>query len=251
MGNTLVVDAGNSSLKWALAHGLELDGQARRPYREATLSEILDSGWSELAKPERVMVASVAGDAAQETLRSWVAARWDEDAEFVVPGHASHGVINAYMSPERLGADRWAALIAAYRRFGGPCCIVDCGTAVTIDAVSASGEHLGGLILPGITMMRRALVENTQQIGPVSRGQVSLLARNTEDAVTAGTLYTVVAAVDRIVADVAAELGGPVVRVATGGDAQMLLPLLTEGWRHEPDLVLHGLAFLAEERDPQ
>ena len=83
-------------------------------------------------------------------------------------------------------------------------------------------------------------------IGPVARGNVSLLARNTEDGVTAGTLYTVVAAVDRIVADVAIELGSAVARIVTGGDAETLLPLLADRWQHEPALVLQGLALLAE-----
>lgn len=251
MGNILLVDAGNSRLKWALAEGPALGELGRVPYQSATLAETLDSDWSHLERPSRVMVASVAGDVAQETLRNWVTSHWEEEAEFLTPCRASHGVTNAYMTPERLGADRWAALIAAYHLHGGPCCIVDCGTAITVDAVSGTGEHLGGLILPGLAMMRHALVENTQQIGPVDRGNVSLLARNTEDGVTAGTLYTVVAAVDRIVADVAAELGSHVTRIATGGDAEALLPLLPDDWQHEPDLVLQGLAFLAQRRDPQ
>ena len=249
MGNILLVDVGNSRLKWAFAEGKELDGRGSAEYQLPALADTLDGDWSDLARPERVMVASVAGDVAQDTLRSWVESHWDAESEFLVPCRTSHGVTNAYKTPERLGADRWAALIAAYHRHGGPCCIVDCGTAITIDALSGTGEHLGGLILPGLTMMRQALVENTRQIGPVARGNVSLLARNTEDGVTAGTLYTAVAAIDRIVADVAAELGSRVSRIATGGDAEVLLPLLTGSWQHEPELVLQGLVFLAQQRD--
>ena len=246
MNNVLLVDVGNSRLKWALAEGPELNGHGCAQYQVATLAETLDSDWSHLARPGRVMVASVGGGGARDTLGTWVASRWEKAPEFLVPCRESCGVTSAYKSPERLGADRWAALIAGYNRHGGPCCIVDCGTAVTIDAVSESGEHLGGLILPGLSMMRHALVENTQEIGPVARGNVSLLARNTEDGVTAGTLYTVVAAVDRIVADVAIELGSAVARIVTGGDAETLLPLLADRWQHEPALVLQGLALLAE-----
>ena len=245
MENVLVVDVGNSRLKWALAEGAELNGHGCAQYKLATLAETLDSDWSHLARPGRVVVASVGGDVVQDALGTWVASRWEAPTEFVVPCRASRGVTNAYRSPERLGADRWAALIAGYNLHGGPCCIVDCGTAVTIDAVSQTGEHLGGLILPGLAMMRRALVENTQEIGPVARGNVSLLARNTEDGVVAGTLYTAVAAIDRIVADVAVELGSAVARILTGGDADTLLPLLTDDWQREPDLVLQGLALLA------
>ena len=168
-----------------------------------------------------------------------------------MPRRSSYGVSNAYTSPERLGADRWATLVAAHHLYPGPSCVVDCGTAVTIDAVAGTGEHLGGLILPGLTMMRQALVENTQGIGRVATGDVSLLARNTDDGVTAGTLYALVAALDRIVADVAAELDGEVALLLTGGDAGMLLPLLQDSWQHEPDLVLQGLAVIAGEEQPQ
>jgi type III pantothenate kinase len=103
------------------------------------------------------------------------------------------------------------------------------------------------LILPGLALMRRSLLEGTAGVRPVGDADVSLLARNTAGAVAAGTLYAVVATVDRIGADLAAELGGRVEALLTGGDAPLLLPLLGRRWRHEPDLVLRGLAVLANE----
>ncbi len=246
MGGIFLVDVGNSRLKWARSSGADLTGQGNVRYGPKGIKKLLDAEWSKLPKPKRVLLASVASERVNETLRDWFVSRWSTTVEFAVPSRTSHGVSNAYTSPERLGADRWVTLIATHHRHRGPSCIVDCGTAVTVDAVAENGEHLGGLILPGLAMMRHALAENTQGIGQVVSGNVSLLARNTEDGVTAGTLYALVAAIDRIVSDVAAALGGEVSLILTGGDARTLLPLLHEHWLHEPDLVLQGLAILAE-----
>ncbi len=251
MEGILLVDAGNSRLKWAHALAMGLAGSSSASYWPDGLKQVLDGEWSKVARPERILVASVAGESVNQTLREWVAAKWEAPVAFLIPCRSSHGVSNAYTIPQRLGADRWATLIAAHHRHRGPSCVVDCGTAVTIDAVADTGEHLGGLILPGLSMMREALQENTQGIGRVVSGDVSLLARNTADGVTAGTLYTLVAAIDRIVADVAAELDGKASFILTGGDARTLLPLLHDKWQYEPDLVLLGLAVIAGEGQPQ
>ena len=243
----LVLDIGNSRIKWACTLGDALTERACVPYEASDLAQVLDAQWKHLEPPGGVLAASVRGRAVGDTLRTWVAQHWGQEVDFVAAEAMAHGVRNAYSEPGRLGADRWAALIAAHRLHGEhPACIVDCGTAVTIDALSESGEHMGGLILPGLTMMRRALVERTDGIGEVASGDVSLLARSTEDGVTAGTLYTLVAAIDRIAGDVTAELGVETVRILTGGDAEIMLPLLEGPWQYEPDLVLRGLAAMAQ-----
>ena len=139
-----------------------------------------------------------------------------------------------------------AALIGARSLSAEAACVVDCGTAVTADALSAHGEHLGGLILPGLVLMRHSLLAGTADVRPSGAADVALLARNTAGAVLAGTLYALVAAVDRIAADVSAEIDGKVELFLTGGDAALLLPLLGRRWRHEPELVLRGLAVLAD-----
>jgi type III pantothenate kinase len=243
----LVVDLGNSRMKWACAQGDALTERACVPYEAGDLPQVLNAQWKHLGPPAGVFVANVRGRAVGDTLRAWVAERWGQQVDFVAAVPMAHGVHNAYMDPARLGADRWVALIAVHRLYGEhPACIVDCGTAVTIDALSESGEHMGGLILPGLTMMRRALVERTDGIGEVASGRISLLARSTQDGVTAGTLYTLVAAIDRIAGDVTAELGIETMRIMTGGDAEIVLPLLEGPWKYEPDLVLRGLAAMAQ-----
>ena len=159
------------------------------------------------------------------------------------------GVTNAYQAPERLGTDRWANLIAAHAYYPGPAVIIDCGTAITIDALDAAGKHLGGLIVPGMDLMSAALVGNAAGIElkePESQS-VSLLGSSTESAVAGGVLYTAVALVDRVCQDLRAELGHATKMLLTGGDAGRILPLLGNRPRHDANLVLKGLSVFAEE----
>src|SRR3569832_603245 len=129
-------------------------------------------------------------------------------------------------------------------------CIVDAGTAITLDDLSTDGHHLGGLIMPGIELMRRSLLERSEGIRAATaspeRGDITLLARDTQSGVDGGTLYAAVAAIDRVMQDVGTELGETLTRVITGGDAERLLTLLHGQYHHVPDLVLHGLAIIAE-----
>lgn len=243
---TLVVDSGNTRLKWARANGSELTERGDAIYPRTGVTQVLDEGWSSLARPCRVLVCNVAGSAMAEALSSWAARHWRCPVAFVAARRAGWGVTNAYQDPASLGADRWAALIAAHRKFAPPVCIVDCGTAVTIDVLAAGGQHLGGLILPGLTLMRRALSRHTDAIPEVSRGNLSLLARNTNDGVAAGTFYATVALVDRVIADAQAALEAVVTCVVCGGDATLFASHLAGSATCEPDLVLLGTAVMAE-----
>lgn len=242
----LLLDIGNSRVKWGTLDQDELLPGGTAVHAGTDLPAILDDAWSKLARPERALTCNVAGAECAQRLTDWMRSAWDMAPEFILPQHKACGVINAYVEPQRLGADRWAALLAVHAHIPGAACIVDCGSAVTIDALAANGEHLGGLILPGLNMMRRALIKDTHIPDTAGGGQVSLLARDTGNAVNGGVLYALVAAIDRITADVARELRGPTTRVISGGDAERVLPLLAGPYRHEPHLVLRGLALLAQ-----
>jgi len=248
----LLIDIGNSRIKWAtLVRGkLHPGGDAPCPADENAIAACAAQLWEDVKKPKVVVVSNVAGPAFAAKLSEWIEAYWEVLPLFVTAEQAAFGVSNAYTVPERLGPDRWAALIAAHRRNEGAACIVDAGTAVTIDVIAADGAHQGGLIIPGLDMMRRALLERTQAIQPntaePARGGSALLARDTRDGVDGGTLYTLVAVIDRVVADIGAELGGQPTRLITGGNAAALLPLLAGDYHHVPELVLEGLAVIAE-----
>ena len=141
-------------------------------------------------------------------------------------------------------------MIAAYHHYGGPVCIVDCGTAITVDVVDAAGQHQGGLIAPGANVLKKSLLEGTADIRMTSAddGQrLTLLASGTQAAVNNGAYYMCSAMIDRVIADIVARFGENTVLVMTGGDAGNLLSLT--GWQlqSDPDLVLRGVAILAGE----
>jgi type III pantothenate kinase len=158
---------------------------------------------------------------------------------------AACGVQNGYESPQQLGVDRWMALIASWDRFHSAACIVDCGTAVTLDALSHDGRHLGGLIAPGLRLMQKALSSGAQALKDIPGGRVRLLANNTEDAIAAGTFFALTALIDSFVDKVQAELSTPALTILTGGDAPAVLPRLSTHAILEPDLILCGLAVVA------
>ncbi len=260
----LLVDLGNTRLKWMLIDPgwLLIDpGWAEAQKRNlhtggallhgAPLARQLDDAWSKLAAPQRVVVACVAGAEAQQGLQTWVQCHWPAaQLHFVAATAAQLGVKNSYYEPARLGSDRWAALIGARQRVTGPVCVVDCGTALTLDALDAAGEFVGGVILPGIELARRALRARAPGIAATDGDDSSCFAHSTADGVAAGTLYGAVGAVERIVTEFGARLGKDMRVLLTGGDAPRLRPYLPARLAYDveevPDLVLQGLARIAE-----
>ncbi len=256
----LLIDAGNSRIKWAcLVGGVLQAGEPIAHSGEAGDVQALSLAWAPLPRPGRIIAVNVLGAGFAELLTGWAEDTWGLDVEFVVSQRTACGVVNAYREPERLGADRWVALIAAHHACDGPVCVIDCGTALTIDVLAPDGEHLGGLIIPGLALMRRSLIERTAGIRPgVDAGpgfragsgrdaDAPLFARDTTGGVIGGTRYAIAASIDRITADVQAAMDGGVRCLLTGGDAETVLPLLTGSYDHVPELVLDGLVVLAGE----
>jgi type III pantothenate kinase len=243
----LLVDIGNTALKWATCEGGAVQFGGRASWRMQDAGLVTPQEWETIPTPRRVLVAGVAGADTDHALAQWCEHHWDLQPEFVVSRRQAGGVENAYVDPERLGVDRWAALLAVRHALPGAACIVDCGSAITIDVLAADGQHLGGLIVPGLALMVKALEDNTRiRLDGDGEPDIRLLARDTAGAVSGGALYAAVAFIDRVVSDTTAALGVEPARVITGGDAPRLLPLLSGRYHHLPDLVLHGLAVIAE-----
>jgi type III pantothenate kinase len=146
-----------------------------------------------------------------------------------------------------MGVDRWVAMLGANARQLTPCCVVDSGTAITIDALAATGQHQGGVIFPGQHLMRRSLYGNTRQIPPAEQGQGMVFGTSTQDCVWGGTLYAAASTIDGICQRMETQLTGKVQRVLTGGDAERLLPYLQGYYRLEKDLLFYGLLVAAGE----
>jgi len=244
----LLLDVGNTAVKWACESSGRLGVAGQFVYRAGNIGILAEAAWAGLQPAEKVLIASVAGDDVQTALLAWFQDHWQVQPVFLRSTASACGVTNAYTDPETLGIDRWAAIVAAHQRYPGAVCVVDCGTAVTLDLVTADGEHRGGLILPGVDMLQQMLLQNTAQVRLAEKQPAATpLADSTAAAVYGGAVYLLVAAIDRSVADMRAEQGGSIEVVITGGDAGRILPLLQGTAQHLPDLVLQGIVMLAGE----
>lgn len=241
----LLLDLGNTRLKWALQ--AQADGWLARgavDWQE-DIATALASAWAGLPRPEQVIAASVV-DVAREAQVATVAERlfactptW-----LRTPAHAC-GVRNAYAEPQRLGVDRFLAMVAAHADGHAPCVLAGVGTALTLDALAADGRHLGGLIAPGPRLMQQSLLDATARVRPERPGEIVELADNTADAVASGCWQAAAALVERFATRSAARFGTAPALILGGGDATPLLPLLSLPAKLSQDGVLRGLAVWA------
>ena len=244
----LLLDVGNSVVKWACFTEGRPVRSGHFVHRAGNVGALADAAWSGLAPADKVLIANVAGMDMETALAAWFQEHWQVQPVFLRATARACGVTNAYRVPETLGIDRWAAVIAAHHGYPGAVCVVDCGTAITLDMVTADGEHRGGLILPGIELIQQMLSQNTAQLRLSGKQPAATpLADTTAAGIYGGAIYMVVAAIERSVADARAALGTGIDIVLTGGDAGRVLPLLQGKAHHAADLVLRGIAMLAGE----
>lgn len=246
----LLLDIGNSRVKWALSsESQKLSNVGRAHHPTSGIESFAQQHWGGWERPSGVMISCVGSLKIIDQITLWLKKTWGIVPQILISPPQGWGVTNAYTEPSKLGSDRWAGLVAARQRTKRPCFVADCGTAVTLDVLTAEGEHQGGFIVPGLTLMRDSLTKRTARVRPTQAVSVnrnsSLLARDTFGAMHGGTLYALIALLDRVVADVELELGESVQRIITGGDGPTLLPLLSGHYDHVPDLVLEGLAVMA------
>jgi type III pantothenate kinase len=252
---TVLVDIGNTRIKWATLADGGLVRHGSAVHRDA-LDESVAKLAAELPPRPRIIASNVAGAPLAERLAALVATRPGATLELVATSAERFGVRCGYAEPSRLGIDRWVAVLAAYHAARGAACAIDAGTAVTFDAVDASGTHLGGLIFPSARLIATTLDRNTSNIGRtgaaprVARG-LDLLGRNTDAAVGHAAWLALAAALDRAVATVARALGTRPVVYLTGGDAEALRDWLESRVELRADLVLEGLMLFAGVRAEQ
>jgi type III pantothenate kinase len=150
-------------------------------------------------------------------------------------------------NPRELGADRLVNAVAAFERVGGPCIVVDFGTAMTYDAISADGEYLGGIIAPGVEISMEALTERAAKLPKIELGEPrSLIGKSTLDAIRSGVIYGFAGQVDGIVTRLRDELGDDARTIATGGLAQLIIPFTDTIDEFDDLLTLTGLQLLHE-----
>ncbi|MCK8517165.1 type III pantothenate kinase [Methylonatrum kenyense] len=240
----LLLDIGNTRFKSAWLSGAELQSQAPWMHDGALPAGLYDN-WIRHTPPEAIWICNVGPADLTADIRSFAEARWQAPVFQLNARHRRAGVVNAYRQPDTLGADRWAALLGAMSQRLAPCSIIDCGTALTLDALDADGHHLGGQIVPGMRLMREALGLHTAGVGHHDASdRTPVFGRSTGEAVAAGVLQACLAAIREFHRHTAERLAPERPRLLlTGGDAPVLLKALSVLEPvHCPDLVLQGLA---------
>jgi type III pantothenate kinase len=249
----LAIDVGNTRLKWALYQSPCVNAPVRAQGVEFldNIGKLADGPWATLAAPDCMLGCIVAGDVVRRRVEEQMEI-WEVAPQWVVPSAAEAGLINGYDHPTRLGADRWVAMIGAWHRSLGagqtrPMVVVMVGTAVTVDAIDASGKFLGGLILPGHGIMLRALETGTAGLH-VPTGDVREFPTNTSDALTSGGTYAIAGAVERMVQHLRAHCGTEPRCVMAGGAGWKMAPSMSLQFELVDNLIFDGLLYIASHR---
>lgn len=238
----LAVDSGNTNVKWGLHDG---SGWSKRGVAAQGNKLLLEREWQNLREPERVIVSNVANIQAKSDLLELLS-RWKAEPQWVSAAAYQCGVRNYYQDPAQLGSDRWAALLAAWQLQRQGCLVVDAGTAITVDALSDTGEFLGGIIVPGIELMQKALMGNTAFL-KTQVGKFCDYPDSTGDAIYSGALHAIAGAVERMAAVLTVTLGRVPDCILSGGGAQQMHAQLHMEATVVDNLVLEGLVVIAQE----
>ncbi len=248
----LVIDSGNTRTKWALVNQA---GEIQAP--EFCLNNALSQSTLRQAavKASKVLIANVAGELVAQQIAQLIA---PIAPHFLVAKQQACDVINQYEQAEKLGADRWAALIAAWQMNQQATLVVNAGTAITIDSLAKSADankalFLGGTILPGLRLMQAALMQNTAQLN-VGEGVYSDFPTNTQNAIQTGCLNAAVGAILVQLQQLQKQSDLPPKIIISGGDASVIfnalithLKIAEKQVMMAENLVLQGLAIFGKE----
>ena len=200
-------------------------------------------------RPEQVYVASVVDAGTVGKLQDYIRLTWSLEPRLAVTEKERAGLINAYTDVATMGVDRWLAMLAAWNKYKRPACVIDFGTAVTVDIILKSGQHAGGFILPGMSLMSAALVRETHGIHQYHETAPQLeFGRSTAACMRNGFAFALVGLIQRCVEKIREEQGAELSFIITGGGAEQALRLMPGQYFHEPHLVLEGLSLLAQDR---
>ena len=249
----LAIDVGNTRLKWALysaptpGAGLIDHGAV---FLEA-IDDLAETAWQQLPAPSSMLGSIVAGEGIRRRAEAQLEI-WDIEPRWVVSSASACGVTNGYDHPNRLGVDRWVALIGARQRLlergtPKPALVIMVGTAVTVDSLDAEGHFIGGLILPGFGLMLRALEQGTAGLR-VPTGEVVDFPTNTSDALMSGGAHALAGAIERIHRKLVGRCGAEPLLLMTGGAAVKMAPITDLPFETVDSLIFDGLLALQSHR---
>jgi type III pantothenate kinase len=249
----LAIDIGNTRLKWA-QYASPQPGAALLAQGAVfleTIDQLADNEWKELAPPSSMLGCVVAGEGVRRRTEEQLEL-WDLSPGWVVSSAHACGVTNGYEHPNRLGVDRWVAMIGAWNRIvahGGPrpALVVMVGTAVTVDALDHEGRFLGGLILPGFGLMLRALEMGTAGL-KAPTGEAVEFPTNTSDALMSGGSDAIAGAIERMHRKLQRRTGQTPALIMSGGAAVKLAPITDLAFETVDTLIFDGLLQLQSRR---
>lgn len=232
----LLIDLGNSRLKWACATGENVQQAEPLPHSEIMLP-VLKTLWSDL-QPQKIAISCVGKVELLNVITAVTRELWGDIPIHLAKSESNaFGVKNGYLQPEKLGVDRWLALCAVWQKTHSPVCIIDCGTAITVDVLNENGEHQGGLICAGLSLMKKALATNTAVL-PLANSTHNIgLATETQAAIFNGTLFAACGLIEKTMT----KLPENTQLFLTGGDAEIIATQLERPFILESNLVLQGL----------
>ena len=237
----LLIDIGNQNAKWQFG-----DEKGTFPSRHSELNQNLTQSFGDLNHVSGVLFVSVADQTCTNILQSFVSAKWNVKAIQVTSRAEQCGVRNCYREISELGADRWAAVIGAWSMYQSAAVIVDSGTAVTVDALSAKGEFIGGSILPGFDLARDSLWQRAPGIHEFNALSPELPAQSTVEAVSSGVVYTTVGGVELLVHKYSELVGNAPILLLTGGTCSLIAEHSSYNFEMVSNLTLIGLEVISK-----
>jgi type III pantothenate kinase len=240
---TCLLDLGNTRYKWIDSTQVNEGSPLRKTYSPQEAAAALCREVMATSSALQWRVASVKGEAFNHLVADAFRAQGGRVIRFaVIPATPPFGL--AYREPQRFGIDRYLNLLAARDLYREPLIVIDAGTAVTVDALDAAGDHVGGIIFPGLGLLRQSLGAGTSLVTSDPAAATLLLGNTTESCVNGGSYHGLQGAVERIVRLMTQQLGGHVTIIVTGGDAEVIAPALQSNATLDPNLLLKGLGKL-------
>jgi type III pantothenate kinase len=244
MSHILIIDSGNTFIKWGLHDCCSWVFQGKVKQKE---SAILAQTWKNIPEPSSIIISNVAGDVAQKNLAE-LCSIWKTKPHWIIALQQQCGVRNFYSDPGQLGSDRWAALVAAWNQELQASLVINIGTAMTVDVLTNSGDFLGGLILPGPDLMFNVLKAHTA-IPCAELGNFESLPVCTGDAIYSGVIQSLVGAIERMKQVLCMHLGYSMQNcIISGGASSLILPYLGVQAKVVDNLVLEGLLLIANDQ---
>jgi len=241
----LLIDAGNTRIKCLVLDGSE--SKAELDFATSDYSLAMNSWLMDIKGASRIVVSCVLGKGFEAWLTQQCKGLGLVAPEFPKAATMNLGVSLAYEDPSQFGVDRYLAMAAAYEMVGGGVLVVDCGTAVTVDAVDEQGRHQGGVIMPGIEMMKHALLQETMGIDETDAEGIDVFSRSTSEGVSSGALLAVVGGVREVIERQSELMGAEMQCLITGGSSGLVAENLGLPCRVCHNLVFDGLNMFAKQ----